>query len=72
MEAELFTLGHGLPEAEVLDERGVHSIFGLLERGWRVKAIARELGLARNMVRSWVRWGRDAPRPRTGRPTSLA
>lgn len=72
MEGELFTLGHGIPGAEVLDERGVQAIFGLLERGWRVKAIARELGLARNTVRSWVRRGRDAPRPRTGRPSSLA
>lgn len=72
MEGELFTLGHGIPGAEVLDERAVQSIFGLLERGWRVKAIARELGLARNTVRSWVRRGRDAPRPRTGRPSSLA
>ena len=41
MEGELFTLGHGLPGAEVLDERAVQSIFGLLERGWRVKAITR-------------------------------
>ena len=72
MEGEVFTLGHEIPGAEVLDERAVQSIFGLLERGWRVKAIARELGLARNTVRSWVRRGRDAPRPRTGRPSSLS
>jgi len=72
MEGKLFTLGHEISGAEVLDGRAVQSIFGLLERGWRVKAIARELGLARNTVRSWVRRGRDAPRPRTGRPSSLA
>ena len=57
--------------AEVLDAREVQGIFGLLGRGWRVKAIARELGLARNTVRAWVRRGPDAERPRTGRPLAL-
>ena len=57
--------------AKVLDAREVQVIFGLLGRGWRVKAIARELGLARNTVRAWVRRGPDAERPRTGRPLAL-
>lgn len=57
--------------AEVLDTREVQGIFGLLGRGWRVKAIARELGMARNTVRAWVRRGADAQRPRTGRPLAL-
>jgi len=33
MEREAITLGHGYPEAEVLGERAVQSILGLLERG---------------------------------------
>jgi len=55
----------------VLDAREVQGIFGLLGRGWQVKAIARELGMARNTVRAWVRRGPDAERPRTGRPLAL-
>lgn len=72
MERDVFTLGHGLPGAEVLDEREVQSIFGLHSRGWTLKAIARELGLARNTVRKWLRRGPEAPRPVTGRPPSLS
>ena len=56
---------------EVLDEREVQGIFGLRRRGWHVKAIARELGVARNTVRAWVRRGEGAPRPGTGRPRVL-
>jgi transposase len=72
MEKEGWTLGPRQLGAEVLDAREVQGIFGLLGRGWRVKAIARELGLARNTVRAWVRRGPDADRPRTGRPLALA
>lgn len=72
MERDVFTLGHGLPGAEVLDEREVQLIFGLHSRGWTLKAIARELGLARNTVRKWLRRGLEAPWPVTGRPPSLS
>ena len=71
MEKEGWTLGPRPVGAEVLDAREVQGIFGLLGRGWRVKAIARELGMARNTVRAWVRRGPDADRPRTGRPLAL-
>ena len=71
MEAEGRTLGPRQLGAEVLDAREVQGIWGLLKRGWRVKAIARELGLARNTVRAWSRRGMEAPRPRTGRPLAL-
>jgi transposase len=56
---------------EMLDEREVQGIFGLRRRGWRVKAIARKLGISRNTVRAWVRRGEGAPRPGTGRPRAL-
>ena len=56
---------------EVLDEREVQAMVGLRRRGWRVKTIARELGVARNTVRAWIRRGEGAPRPQTGRPKVL-
>jgi transposase len=71
LDREWRTLGPRQLGAEVLDAREVQGIFGLLGRGWQVKAIARELGMARNTVRAWVRRGPDAPRPRTGRPLAL-
>jgi len=71
MESKERTLGPRQVGAEVLDAREVQGIFGLLRRGWRVKAIARELGLARNTVRTWSRRDPAAPRPRTGRPLAL-
>lgn len=71
MGREWRTLGPRQLGAEVLDAREVQGIFGLLGRGWQVKAIARELGMARNTVRAWVRRGPDAERPRTGRPQAL-
>ncbi len=71
MDGEWRTLGPRQLGAEVLDAREVQGIFGLLGRGWRVKAIARELGMARNTVRAWVRRGPDAERPLTGRPLAL-
>jgi len=56
---------------EVLNEREVQGIFGLRQRGWHVKAIARELGFTRNTVRRWLRLGERAPRPEMGRPRLL-
>ena len=56
---------------EVLNEREVQGIFGLRQRGWHVKAIARELGISRNTVRRWLRLGEWAPRPELGRPRLL-
>ena len=56
---------------DVLDESEVRGIFGLRRRGWHLKAIARELGIARNTVRTWVRRGEGAARPGTGRPRVL-
>jgi transposase len=56
---------------EVLDEQEAEGILGLRRRGWHVKAIARELGVARNTVRAWLRRGAGSARPRTGRPRTL-
>ena len=55
----------------MLDEQEVQGIFALRRRGWGVKRIARELGVARNTVRAWVRRGEAAPRPQAGRPRVL-
>lgn len=55
----------------MLDERQIQVLFALHGRGWSIKAIAREMGWARNTVREWLRRGVDAPRPVTGRPGSL-
>ena len=48
---------------DVLDESEVRGIFGLRRRGWHLKAIARELGIGGNTVRTWVRRGEGAARP---------
>lgn len=56
----------------MLDEKQIQVLFALKERGWGIKAIAREMGWARNTVRDWLRRGENAPRPVTGRPGSLA
>ena len=56
---------------EVLGNEEVQGIFGLRRRGWHVKKIARELLVARNTVRAWIRRGEGAPRPQTGRPRVL-
>ncbi len=55
----------------MLNEREVNVVWQLRARGWCLKAIARELGIARNTVRRWVRRGQDAARPVTGRPRVL-
>jgi transposase len=44
-----------VPEVPVLEGEVVTAVRGLRERGWGVKAIARELGVARNTVRRYVR-----------------
>lgn len=52
-------LGDGMP-----NEREVQGILGLRRRGWSLRRIVRELGLARNTVRAWVRRGGEvAKRP---------
>ena len=56
---------------DVLDEVDVQGIFGFRRRGWYIKRIARELGISRNCVRSWVRRGEGAPRTPMGRPRAL-
>ena len=60
VDSEWRTLGPRQLGAEVSDAREVQGIFGLLGRGWQLKAVARELVMARNTVRSWVRGGPDS------------
>lgn len=55
----------------VLNEKERQVIFALRSRGWGIKAIAREMGWARNTVRDWLGRGENAPRPTMGRPGSL-
>ena len=43
--------------AEMLESEAVREIFTLRRLGWGIKRIARELGLARNTVRDWLRNG---------------
>jgi hypothetical protein len=51
----------------MLKDGDVRSLFALKRRGWAIKAIARELELAPNTVRSWLRRGEEAPPPVMGR-----
>lgn len=51
----------------MLKDGDVRGIFALKRRGWAIKAIARELGIVPNTVRSWLRRGEEAPPPVTGR-----
>ena len=51
----------------MLKDGDVRSLFALKQRGWAIKAIARELELAPNTVRSWLRRGEEAPPPVMGR-----
>jgi transposase len=50
-------LGSRKQGAEMLGSDGVREIFTLRRLGWGIKRIARELGLARNTVRDWLRKG---------------
>jgi len=52
-------LGSRYQGAEMLGSDGVREIFTLRRLGWGTKRIARELGLARNTVRDWLRSGAD-------------
>ena len=52
----------GIPPGEsMLKEGDVRGIFALRRRGRGIKAIARELGMAPNTVRYWLRRGEEAP-----------
>jgi len=50
-------LGFRNQGAEMLGAEAVREIFTLRRLGWGTKRIARELGLARNTVRDWLRAG---------------
>lgn len=50
-------------EAGMLKEACVREVLARLQRGQRVKAIARDLGVARNTVKRWQRLGAWRPRP---------
>jgi len=52
-------LGSRYQGAEMLGSEAVREIFTLRRLGWGTKRIARELGLARNTVRDWLRNGAD-------------
>lgn len=52
-------LGSRNQGAEMLGSEAVREIFTLRRLGWGTKTIARELGLARNTVRDWLRAGAD-------------
>src|SRR5690348_12290125 len=56
--------GVALPGSEVpmIEPDSVRQLRQLAERGWGAKRIARELGLARNTVRRYLRGGEDAER----------
>ena len=50
-------------EDGMLREDGVREVLARLQRGERIKAIARDLGVARNTVKRWQRLGGWRPRP---------
>lgn len=58
---ELEKVDRGLPvrEATMLGENAVAQIFALQTLGWSIKRISREVGVARNTVRGWLRVGED-------------
>lgn len=47
-------------EDGMLREDGVREVLARLQRGERIKAIARDLGVARNTVKRWQRLGAGA------------
>ena len=44
-------------DGEIIQECEVSTIIGLHKRGWKIRAIARELGVSRNTVRKYLRNG---------------
>ncbi len=58
-------------EDGMLREDCVREILARLQRGERLKAIARDLGLARNTVKRWQRLGSWRPRPPAARPRHI-
>jgi transposase len=61
----------GNPGEAMLEENEVGAVFALRRRSWGIKAIAREMGMAPNTVRFWIRRGENAPHPIMGRPRVL-
>jgi transposase len=55
----------------MLGESAVTQIFALRKLGWGAKQIAREMGVARNTVRDWLRGGEDRRYGGEGRPGAL-
>lgn len=58
-------------EDGMLREDCVREVLARLQRGERVKTIARALGLARNTVKHWQRVGAWRPRPPVARPRHI-
>jgi transposase len=58
-------------EDGMLREDGVREVLARLQRGERIKSIARDLGVARNTVKRWQRLGGWRPRPPVARPCQI-
>ena len=58
-------------EDGMLREDGVREVLARLQRGERIKTIARDLGMARNPVKRWQRLGGWRPRPSVARPCQI-
>jgi transposase len=58
-------------EDGMLREDGVREVLARLQRGERIKTIAREVGVARNTVKRWQRLGGWRPRPPVARPCQI-
>jgi transposase len=58
-------------EAGMLREDGVREVLARLQRGEHIKALARDLGVARNIVKRWQRLGDWRPRPPAHRPCQI-
>jgi transposase len=65
------TFGTESPGEAMLEPCQVQALLELHRVGWTIKAISRELGWSRNTVKSWLKRGLEAPRPRPGRPNAL-
>lgn len=50
-------LGPSIQGAEMLESEAIRGLFTLRRLGWGIKRITRELGIARNTVRDWLRDG---------------